>query len=78
MILDLYHTCGGEFDDTEWLVYRTEAFTAKADTGDGPGELMPAGVYVILHEYPEEGFIGPLGVTVDQQDAALGAGEEGK
>lgn len=65
-ILDLYEACGGEFTElTSWTVGAREAFV----TDDG--EQMPAGMYATCTEYPEEGFLGPLGVGSEADSAAL-------
>lgn len=42
--------------ETEVTITEREAFTSSE------GEAMPAGLYVHLAEYPEEGVYGPLGI----------------
>lgn len=55
-IHDLYEACGGDFTDlTSWTIGEREAFVSD------DGEQMPAGMYATCTDYPEEGFIGPLG-----------------
>lgn len=55
-IRDLAEACGGDFTElTRYTVGERGAFV----TDDG--EQMPAGLYATCTDYPEEGFIGPLG-----------------
>ena len=46
--------------ETEVTITQREAFTST------DGDDMPAGLYVHLTEYPEEGVHGPLGVDLPQ------------
>ena len=46
--------------ETEVTITRRAAFTSTE------GDDMPAGLYVHLTEYPEEGVYGPLGVELPQ------------
>lgn len=65
-IRDLAEACGGDFTElSSWTVGEREAFVTDE------GEQMPAGLYATCTDYPDEGFIGPLGVEseADQQDA---------
>jgi hypothetical protein len=46
--------------ETEVTITRRMAFTST------DGDDMPAGLYVHLTEYPDEGVFGPLGVDLHQ------------
>lgn len=64
-ILDLYEACGGDFTElTSWTVGEREAFVSD------DGEQMPAGMYATCAEYPDEGFIGPLGAMSEASQPA--------
>jgi hypothetical protein len=57
-ICDLYELYTDEDAETMWTVGYSDTVI-----DEGTGQYEPPGLYVHLSEYPEEGYIGPLGAT---------------